>query len=143
MRLVALLFLLLASLTSPAQAQRFQADSSLSVVSTIIANNTTAIPITTSPATFYNIEGYNNGATIAWAKLYNGINVTCGTGTPRARYMIPVAAAFGSTFPQNTNGDAYPLGITLCVTTGIADSDTTAPAATTYVVNVHFKNNPN
>jgi hypothetical protein len=30
-------------------------------------------------------------------------------------------------------------GITYCVTTGIADNDTTAPAAATFLVNVDFE----
>jgi hypothetical protein len=55
--------------------------------------------------------------------------------------MIPFGASSsgGGFNVSNINGDAYGLGIVMCITTGIADNDTTAPAASTYIVNVHFR----
>ena len=133
--------LLLASCLTTS-AQRFQADSGVSVSSTIVANNTTAIVISArSSNTVYQVDAYNNGGTIAYIKLYNATSATCGTGTPQARYMIPFgqSSSGGGFVTPNINGDAYSVGITMCVTTGIADADASAPAASTYIVNVHFK----
>jgi hypothetical protein len=138
--LAAALFALFAFVT-PSQAQdaNFKADSLVNVTSTIAANNTTAIVITTSRAAVYSIDAFNNSTTLAYVKLYNGA-ATCGSGTPRARYMIPfgTSSAGGGFNLSNINGDSYVNGITMCITTGIADSDTGAPAASTYIVNLHW-----
>lgn len=119
----------------------FRASSPINVTSTIVANNTTAIPITTKSAVVYQVDAYNNGTTIAFVKLYNAATATCGSGTPIARYMIPFgqSSSGGGFVTPNINGDAYINGITMCITTGIADNDTGAPAASTYIVNVHWK----
>lgn len=119
----------------------FLADAKIKVTSTIVANNTTAIVIKATGGTVYSVDGFNNGAAIAYVKLYNASSATCGSGTPQARYLIPFGSASnGSGFNiSNINGDAYGNGIVMCVTTGIADNDTTAPAASTYIVNIHYK----
>ena len=119
----------------------FAADSKIKVSSTIVANNTTAVVIKPTGGTLYSIDGFNNSTTIAYIKLYNATSATCGSGTPQARYMIPFgASSSGGGFSiSNINGDAYGLGIVMCVTTGIADNDTSAPSASTYIVNLHYK----
>jgi hypothetical protein len=56
-------------------------------------------------------------------------------------WAIPFGAssAGGGFILSTSNGDGYAFGVTLCVTGGIADSDTTVPAANSYIVNVHWK----
>ena len=115
----------------------FSADSSLLVTSIQVANNTTAI-VVSGPAALYGIQAFNNSSTIAYIKIYNAASATCGSGTPQARYMIPASTAVPPIM-ENTNGDAYGAGIVVCVTTGYADTDTGAPAANEYIVNVHYK----
>jgi hypothetical protein len=133
------------ALFGPATAQRqmFGADSQISVVSTIVANNTTPILILGRSGSVYQVDAYNNGTALAYVKLYNlaAVPAACGTGTPQARYLIPFGtSSSGSGFvAANINGDAYSNGIVMCVTGAIADNDTTAPSATTFIVNVHFK----
>lgn len=122
----------------------FLADAKIQVKSTIAANNTTAIVLKSTGGTVYSVDAFNNGAAIAYVKLYNTITpttFTCGTGTPQARYMIPFGATSsgGGFNVSNINGDAYANSIIMCITTGIADADTTAPAASTYIVNIHLK----
>lgn len=148
-RIWAILALLL--LTIPALAQDvFRGDSRISNTSTIVANNTTAIIISANASTIYTVEAFNNATTLAYIKLYNAGStatgapalVTCGgSATPQWRGMIPfgTSSSGGGFGLPNINGDAYPFGITMCITTGIADSDTGAPAASTYIVNVHWK----
>lgn len=137
--LLVLGFMLLATV---ANAQNtFQADSKIKITSTIVANNTTAIVIKATGGTVYSVDAFNNGTTIAYVKLYNASTATCGSGTPQARYAIPfgTSSSGGGFNVSNINGDAYANGITMCVTAGIADNDTTSPAASTYIVNVHYK----
>ena len=142
--IIALVLGLFIILCPQAKAQNtFLADAKIQVKSFIAANNVTAIQISDTPGAVYSVDGFSNNTTLAYVKLYNAkaSNVTCGTNTPQARYMIPfgqTSSGGGFTLP-NINGDAYGVGISMCITTGIADNDTGAPAATSYIVNVHFK----
>jgi hypothetical protein len=115
----------------------------LSVKSFIVLNNTTSVAVKASPGQIYGITASSiSAATPAFVKTYNiaqGSN-TCGSNTPIQREIIPAPGAFGG----GTNifypaGIAYSTAISVCVTTGQADADTTAPAATTYIVNVYYK----
>lgn len=135
--------MLLFSSTAFAQ-NAFLADAKIQVKSFIAANNTTAIVISATPGTVYSVDAFNNGGVIAYAKLYNAATATCGSGTPQTRYMIPFGASSsgGGFNVSNINGDAYANGIVLCITTGIADADTSAPVASTYIVNIHYKTIP-
>ncbi len=109
--------------------------------STILAASTNATSVKASAGTLFEISVYNTGSTIAWLKLYNSASApTCGSGTPVGRYMIPGAASGGS--GSNVSiplGKSFGTGIGFCVTTGIADADTGAVAATTYTVNLTYK----
>ena len=109
--------------------------------SAIVPNNTTSVAVKASGGSLYSIIVSNSGATAAYLKLYNSTqpNTTCGTNTPVARILIPGVAAGGWTTSVTWNfGMAFTTGITYCVTTGIADNDTTAPAATTFIVNANY-----
>ena len=109
------------------------------VASAIVPNNTTAVVVKASPGQIYAIDATNNSATIAYLKIYNATSATAGSGTPYARIMIPAAATGGTVLTRFPVGDVYSTGITYIVTTGIADTDTAAPAASTYIVNIHYK----
>lgn len=127
-----------------AQSVPFRADDHISNTSTIVANNTTAIVISANPAAVYTVDAFNNATTLAYIKLYNAASgVACGQTSPAPvwRGMIPfgTSSSGGGFGLPNINGDVYSRGVTMCVTTGIADSDTGSPAATTYIVNVHWK----
>jgi hypothetical protein len=122
------------------QPQPF-ASGGLSVSRKQVAANTTSVAIDASPGQLSGIEAFNNSTTIAYIKLYNAAqgSTTCGAGTPVYQGMIPAAAAGGSTVSMNGYGIAFSTAITACVTTGFADNDTTAPAASTYVINYFYK----
>lgn len=138
---LALALFLLWTGPSHAQSQNFQADSSINVSSFISVNNVTPVVLTSKHGVVYSIDAFNNGTVLAYLKLYNSSTATCGSGTPQARYLIPfiAASAGGAISLPNVNGDAYVNGITVCLTTGIADNDTGAPAAGAYIVNIHWK----
>ena len=123
-------------------AQTWLADSKIAVKSYISVNNITAVAVKPSSGTVYSIDAFNNGASLAYVKLYAAVlPYTCGTGTPFARYLIPYGASSsgGGFNVSNINGDAYSTGIVMCITTGIADNDTGAPTANQFIVNVHIK----
>lgn len=106
------------------------------------ANNTTAVVVKGSPGTLYGVQIYGIGSAPAYLKLYNATSATCGSGTPVKRLMIPAASTAangaGSNVTFGPQGVAFGTGITYCVTTGIADNDTTAPAASTFLINVDW-----
>jgi hypothetical protein len=109
------------------------------IKSFIVLNNTTSVPIITGNHWVTTVEVFNNSTTIAWLKLYDATTATCGSGTPVARYMIPGNTNGSGGISNYSVQDRYISGIVACVTTGIADSDTSAPAATTYVWQVHWR----
>ena len=87
----------------------------------------------------YHIDATNNSTSVnAYFKIYNiaqGSN-TCGSNTPIMTIMVP----FGSGFVlDDANGFAFSTAISVCVTTGLADADTGAPAATSGTWNVGYK----
>jgi hypothetical protein len=134
------LAIMFGGMTARAQVP-FRADSQITVKSYISVNNTTAVVVKSTYGTVYSIDAFNNSTTLAYVKLYNSAIAVCGTDTPVARYLIPFGAssAGGGFSVPNINGDVYPSGLSMCITTGIADNDTGAPAANAYIVNVHLK----
>lgn len=107
---------------------------------TLIPNNTTAIVVKASAGQVYKIRATNNSATIAYIKLYDATSATAGSGTPVDTIMIPAATSGGAGIVDTSDiGWAHATGITFVVTTGIADNDTGAPAASAYIVTVSYK----
>lgn len=112
-----------------------------SVSSKIVPNNTTSVAIKASAGTLYGIKVFNNSATIAYLKLYDTAqgSVTCGTPTPNQRILIPASTSGAGAVFDYTVGVVYGTAITACVTTGIADNDTSAPAASVYITEFTYK----
>lgn len=114
-----------------------------STTGNIGANNTTAVVVKASAGTLYGAQIYGIGSAPAYLKIYNATSATCGSGTPVKRLMIPAASTAangaGSNISFGETGVDFSTGITYCLTTGIADNDTTAPAASTFLVNLDWK----
>lgn len=109
-----------------------------------VANNTTSIAVCTGACTFLGAVLENNSSTIAYLKTYNIAqgSTTCGTSTVSDEYMIPANSnGAGISFPSVAGGigAAYGTALSVCITGGYADNDTTAPAATTYIVTIYYK----
>ena len=108
----------------------------------IAPNNTTGVNLKASAGTVYSVQLGGIGSAPAYLKLYDKATApTCGTDTPIKRLIIPAnpTAADGSgsnvMFPV---GVKFSNGIGYCVTTGITDADTTAPAASTFLINIDW-----
>lgn len=116
----------------------------LSVLSNIVAANTTSVAVKASAGQLYGLDAYSIAASApVYVKLYNTAqaSVTCGTPTPLLRYVVPASGGTsgGGQIMHDTNGVSFNTAITYCVTGGIADNDTTAPAASSYIVNFYYK----
>lgn len=102
--------------------------------SAILPNNTTAVPVAVVPQTLTSLGCFNATATIFYVKVYNAISATAGSGTPLERYGCPASTSGAGRTTNYSSGHRYSVGITYVVTTGIADNDTTAPAANAGIV---------
>jgi hypothetical protein len=114
----------------------------LSVKSYIVANNTTSVAIDASAGQVYAVTGYAiHASQPIWLKLYDAAapSVTCGSGTPKERHLISTASTGAGLVLPIGSGVPYATAITGCAVQGIADNDATAPAASSYVVNVYYK----
>lgn len=114
----------------------------LNITSAVVPANTTAVVVKASAGQLYGVDGFSiSTATPVYVKVYNATSATCGAGTPVARYMIPASGGVSGSglVRSDSNGVAFSTGITYCITAGIADNDTTAPAASTYVAQVYYK----
>jgi hypothetical protein len=96
-----------------------------------------------SAGTIYGVQLFNVSGSAAWLKLYDSASVTCGSGTPIKRILIPAnstaANGGGTVISFGPTGAVTATGIGYCVTGLIADTDTTAITATSIAVNVDFK----
>lgn len=112
-----------------------------SISSTIAANNTTSVAVKASAGNIYGISVFNNSGTIAYLKIYDAAqgSTTCGSGTPSQRILIPANTSGAGAVIEYPLGVSYATAITRCVTTGIADNDTSAPAASAYIINIIYK----
>lgn len=104
------------------------------------SNNSTSIA--TGNHVVYSVELGGIGAAPAYLKFYDKASApTCGTDTPIKTLIIPAAATAANGAASNTAmplGLQVKLGLGICVTAGIADSDNTSVAATTFIVNIDY-----
>jgi hypothetical protein len=111
--------------------------------SVISANNTTSIAVCTAACNLYGVSVTGiSAATPAYVKTYNTVqgSTTCGGGTVVDRFLIP-ANSLGSGGIYVTGGAlgaSYGTALSICITAGITDGDTTAPAANTYLVTLYY-----
>jgi hypothetical protein len=113
-----------------------------STTGNIAANNTTAVVVKASAGTLFGVQLGGIGSAPAYLKIYNAASATCGSGTPVKRLIIPAASTAANGAGSNVTfgqGLAFSTGITYCITTGIGDADTTAPAASTFLVNLDYE----
>ena len=106
--------------------------------SNLLPNNSTAVVIKNSVGTLLHVSGGGIGSVPVYLKFYN--NASACSGTVVYRYMIPAASTAangaGSNMPLPSSGLALGTGITYCATTDITDTNSGAPAANTYFVNI-------
>lgn len=108
----------------------------------VAANSNNSTSIKGSAGTVYSIQTSSISTGIAYLKLYDKATApTCGTDTPVAAFLLPGSSATTGSGNNSTFsvGKAFTLGIGICLVTGIANSDNTAVAASTFTVNIDYK----
>ena len=106
----------------------------------ISANTTNATNVKSSAGQVYGWQISNTNASVRFFKLYNKATApTVGTDTPVMTIAIPGNTNGGITELEFATGITFSTGISFALTTGVADSDTTAVAANEVLVNLLFK----
>lgn len=90
----------------------------------------------------YKIEAFNNSATVNYVRLYNattGFN-GCNSATNLVwQGIIPASTSGAGLSASWMPGIAFATGISICVTSGYAQNDTTNATASALIVNVGYK----
>ncbi len=111
-------------------------------ISSAIAPATPAgVNLKASAGTVFKVFATTIQATPVYVKLYNASSApTCGSGTPVASFMVPVASTAANGAGTNIDlgdiGAAFGTGIGYCVTGALADNDTTAITTANTLVNI-------
>lgn len=92
--------------------------------------------------TVYQVSARNTtAATLAYVRLYNATTGFdgCASATGMIGYWVIPASSLGGGFEHSIPlGDAYPLGIAICITGGAGFTDTTAAPASGVSVKVSY-----
>lgn len=109
----------------------------------IAANTNNATLISPGEHGVHGVQLSGIGSAPAYLKLYDKATApTCGTDVPVKVLMIPAAGTAANGAGSNVTislGTAFHAGIGICVVTGIADTDNTAVAASTFNINIDWK----
>ncbi len=102
-------------------------------------NNTTGVVILAAPGQLMGYEVFNLNAAARFVKLYNKATAPTGSDTPIRTIVVPGGTA-GSGAIRSTAmvGTNFSAGLSIRVTTGIADADTGAPTASETAVHIDY-----
>ena len=130
-------------LASPAFSQGATVGQGATPYHLVAANSTNSTLISAGQHTVYSVELGGVGSVPAFLKIYDKATApTCGTDTPVKVLIIPAAATAANGAGSNV---PFPVGINIlnglgiCITGVVTDADTTAVAATTFVINIDYK----
>jgi hypothetical protein len=111
----------------------------LSMSKTVSAGTTNATSVKASAGQVYAIQVFNTNAAARYLKLYNKASApTVGSDTPVKTITIPGNTAGAGAVMVWAQGLAFGTGIAFALTTGVADSNSTAVAADEIVVNIDY-----
>jgi hypothetical protein len=109
----------------------------------IAAASDNATSVKTTPGTVYSVEVGGLGSVPAYLKFYDIATApTCGSTAVKKTIIIPAAPTAADGAGNNIPipvGVFFGVGIGICVTAGIADTDDTSVAATTWNINFDYK----
>jgi len=111
----------------------------LSTYSFLSTNAVQSANIKSSAGMLYSVEFFNVSATPVFVRVYNKATTDDGSGTPIERWMIPGNTAGAGFVKEWVKGIECSSGITIRVTSAIADSDSTALTANTILGNIEYK----
>lgn len=102
----------------------------------ISAATTNATSVKASAGSVTSIQASNNGATVAYLKIYNKASApTVGTDTPIKTYLIPIN---GTLTVETFHYKRMSTGIAYAITGGMAVADTTAVGAAQVSVSIDY-----
>lgn len=89
--------------------------------------------------TLFGVQANNTNATLEYLHFYNGSAAPTCSATTNLELSITIPTSAITYFPINGGyfGEAFPLGIGYCLTTGGADGNTTTGTAGVYVDTIY------
>lgn len=106
----------------------------------VSAATTNAIVVKASAATLKGVQAFNLNASPRYLKLYNKAAAPDENDTPLKVILIPGNSAGGGVIPHfPPEGIAFGIGLAFRLTTGIADNNTGAVAASEILVELDYK----
>lgn len=116
------------------------ASGGLTLSSVIMSSGTNSTLVSSVPRQVYKVECFNNSASIGYLHTYNlSSSPTAGSSLVFDRFLVPANASGAGVISTTENGVPYTTGLSYTFTGGIADSDTTAVAASAFIVNIYYK----
>lgn len=116
------------------------ASGGLSMNTLTSAATTNATVVKASAGQLYDIYLSNINAAPAYVKFYNKATTpTCNSDTIVQKFIIPGNATGAGAIVSSAMGKAFSSGISYCITTGAANNDNTAVAASEVIVNIGYK----
>lgn len=101
---------------------------------------TNAAVVKASSGLLYGWQVSNVNAAVVFLKFYDKATApTVGTDTPKLTILVPGATTGGQAPLQLPAGISFSAGISIALTTLVADADTTAVAANEQIVHVFFR----
>ncbi|MEK6591547.1 MAG: hypothetical protein AABZ67_00560 [Pseudomonadota bacterium] len=139
-RFVAGLFLALAVALPLAAQNPPPTSGGLSTTSFIAAASDNAGVAKATFGQVYGLSLSSISSSPAWLKLYDKAAApTCGTDTPKARFVIPSLTTGVVSNIYLGWGETFSTGIAYCVVSGAADNSTVIPAASVFTINLFWK----
>jgi hypothetical protein len=96
----------------------------------------TGVVIKNSPGQIYSIHAVNINAAARYLKVYDKATAPTQADTPALTIHLPATGSREILFPI---GVEFSAGISIRVTTGVADNDTGAPTVNETIVNMTYK----
>ncbi len=90
----------------------------------------------------YNVQVTNNSATVNYLRLYNATTGFAGCNSATnlvAQWAIPASTSVGGISMSIPAGIAFSTGISICITSAYATTDTTNATASAMSVNIGYK----
>lgn len=96
---------------------------------------TTGSIIKANAGGIFDLTMSNANAAIRYVKLYNKATAPTSADTPVRTYLLPPSS---TVVVPVTDGIGFTVGISMRASTGVADSDNTAPTANDVIVNIGY-----
>jgi hypothetical protein len=110
-----------------------------SYISSASATSQDSVNVKASAGTLYGISAFSVSGSPCWLKIYDKASTAGVADTPKVRHLIPGATTGDGAIKIYPVGLEFSNGISIRLTTGIADSDATGVGSSFVAVNLDYE----